>query len=225
MLSQKNRLAYAGIHREQYLDWCRELSESPYSPLDKLEFACISAHAPMARAIGGFEATRHETSLQGIVNALDDAGVMASGRKASWILGIRREYASLGTPSLPYRQYRQEHKLPGLGICKLSFGCALIEPLLSDVCCLDTHMLQLLTGYMPSANEVGKVYRSLESYQSYEDILDWEARQVDMPLFAYQWAVWDYKRGIVDHKEPEDHSFLWRSGSTKKQLPLFSSLE
>ena len=50
------------------------------------------------------------------------------------------------------------------------------------------------------------------------------ALEAGKPPFAYQWAVWDWKRARVDHKPPLDHSFLWQGGSTEHQLPLFSSL-
>jgi len=177
----------------------------------------------MAKAIAGWRATRDMgLGVVEIAEALNAAGVFAPFNKAGYIAEYRRLQPM---PSMPFREYRRDTKLAGLGYCKLSFACCLIDPLNADVVCLDTHILQVYMGHRPSEREVARVYNQLSTYERIEGQLLAEAGQVGLPPFAHQWAVWDWKRARVDHKPPLDHSFLWRGGQSQCQLPLFSSLE
>ncbi len=220
-----DRKEFADKYRARYYNWLRNVLDSPHSGMDKVEFAIISAHTPMSAAIDGFLATRHDCDSQEYADTLNDNGVLASYAKTAHVWESR-ELIIDGMP-LPdgSQEHRETHKLPGLGICKSSFAACLINPLESQVVCLDTHMLQVLMERRPTKQEVSRVYRRLDVYSELEDQLRIEAHEVDMPVFAYQWAVWDWKRLWSDHKTPEDHSFLWESGRSTYQLPMFSGME
>ncbi len=220
-----DRQDYAFANQDKYNDWCKAVEDSPFDAVEKLEFAIISAHTLFAKSISGFLATRGLEDMQSIGNALYHHGVTAPGNKAAYILGLRDMvlYGDTPLPEPCYQEYRKAVKLPGLGYCKLSFGACLIAPFDANIVCLDTHILQLYLGYMPSRKEVARHYTKLDSYASIEGQLLSEANEVGLAPFAYQWAVWDYKRAKVDHKSPQDHSFLWQSGQTQYQMPMFSS--
>lgn len=213
-----DRLDYAYANRDQYLSWCQAVQDGPWDELDKLEFAIISAHCPMRNAIAGWLATRGVAGVVDVAEALDAAGVMAPHNKAGYIASLRTGNYPL--PQAPYREFRTKNKLPGLGLCKLSFGCCLIDPFGADVVCLDTHMIQAVLGRPVTKLEVGRVYRSDLRYRSLERPLLEEAKQVGLPPFGYQWAVWCWQRARTKHVPPLDHSFLWFGGSSQYQLPL-----
>jgi len=216
-----DRLEYAHANRQKYLDWSGGISKSPWTVCDRLEFAIISAHTPMAKAILAWQATRDADGVVNLAELLYANGVVAPYNKAGYIATLRREQPF---PWWPYRAYRRDTKIRGLGLCKLSFACCLIDPLNSDVVCLDTHILQVYMGHRPGERDVRKCYTCLAHYEHIEGQVLAEAARVDLPPFAYQWAVWDWKRARVDLKPPLDHSFLWRGGESQYQLPLFSSL-
>ena len=220
-----NRIDYANANRERYLDWCGEILHSPYTPLDKLEFAIISAHCNMGYAIEGWLATRGINHITPLAETLHANNVMAPGLKAGYIMHLR-DMLDDGYP-IPhecYQEFRRAHKYPGLGHCKLSFATALIDPIGSNVVCLDTHILQVYLNTRPTTAQVNRIYAHLPTYESIEGELIQEANEINLPPFAYQWATWDWKRARVDHLPPLDHSFMWRDGRTQFQLPMFSSL-
>jgi hypothetical protein len=220
-----DRLEYANAKAGQYLEWLQHVDESPWSAYDKIEFAIISAHTKMDNAINGWLASRNWTGLDELADTLYAHGVLAPYHKAAYI-STALEQIRDGTP-LPrpdFREWRRDYKLSGLGYCKASFAACLVAPFESDIVCLDTHMLQVYFDERPTAKTVASVYRSLPKYEGIENHIRWEAEQVGLPPFAYQWAVWDWKRAKVDHIPPENHSFLWRGGRDTYQLPMFSSL-
>ena len=220
------RQEYAHKNRQRYLDWCGGVESGPFDAVDKLEFAIISAHTKFDFSIDGFLNSRGVEDVSTLGNVLNAAKVTAPGNKAGAILSLRDMvlYGDTPLPDSCYQAYRRDYKLPGLGHCKLSFGACLIDPMGANVVCLDTHILQVYMGRMPTKQEVSKVYRKLDVYSDIESQLLSEAEDVGLPPFAYQWAVWDWKRARVDHKSPSDHSFLWQGGARCKQLPLFSGL-
>lgn len=216
-----DRLTYADTNRQRYLDWGEEIARSPCTPIELLEFAVISAHTPMAVAIAGWRAARAHADMTELAEALHYAGVLAPYNKAAAIAWLRELNPR---PTFPYREYRRNVKLPGLGLCKLSFGCCLIDPFGSDIVCLDTHLLRVYYERRPTERERRRVYRKPLVYEVLESQLKQEAESVALPPFLYQWAVWDWKRAAFDRKPPLNHSFLWRDPKDY-QLPLFSSVE
>ncbi len=222
-----DRIEYAYHNRERYLEWTGNVAAGPFDAIDMMEWAIISAHTKFEPSFDGFLATRGVEDLQGVADCLYREGVLAPNNKAAYILDLRDRclYGETPLPEADYRTYRRAFKFKGLGHCKLSFGACLIDPHGSDIICLDTHMLQVYLGYRPDTNEVNRIYRKLELYESIEDVVLAEARDTGLPAFAYQWAVWDWKRAKYDHLPPSNHSFLWADGRTQGQIPLFGSLD
>ena len=214
------RQEYAHANRQRYLDWAGGIADTPCTAGALLEFAIISAHTTMSKAVAGWRAAQEHIDVSDVADALNWAGVIAPYKKAAAVCQIRDEQPM---PYYPFADYRREVKLPGLGICKLSFGCCLISPLDSDIVCLDTHILQVYMGRHPTVREVNRIYAHLALYEHVEKTLVSEATEVGLPPFPYQWAVWDWKRARIDYKPPLNHSFLWQEPNDY-QLPLFSSL-
>lgn len=159
-----NRREYAIDNRSRYLHYLAEVEASPYGPLDMAEFAVISAHCNMERAIDGFLATRDpELDMRRIADRLDLWGVFAPYNKAAYIDRLRVDMAPLPHPD--YRDFRRREKLPGLGFAKLSFAACLGDPFGCDIVCLDTHMLQMYD--IPIA-EHGRYFSSRARYESVE---------------------------------------------------------
>ena len=197
-----DRLQYAAERRDTYLEWCTAVAAGPASDLDRMEFALISAHCPFDRAVAGWYATRGVDDLEELVLMLEETSVLFARNKAANICYLRDEPRFLAPP---YKELRRTLKLPGLGYCKFSFAMCLIDPLRSDVVCLDTHMLQAMLGYKPGVNETQRFYQNLKRYEGLEATVLQEAASLDMPPFAFQWSVWDHQRGYATN-----HSFLWR---------------
>lgn len=216
MLTREQRQTWADTNRSRYTEWLHRVYDSPYSPQDKLEFALVSAHTPMSAAIAGWQATRNVWTIAELTVRLSANSVLAPRKKARWILELRTLRPDIQPD---YKDYRREHKLPGLGYCKISFAACLIDPLGSNVLCLDTHMLWAVGCDKPASAQ-----RHLASYEAIESTLCAEAEKLDMPPFAYQWAVWDLTRAVRQGNRPESHSFLWDTNDTAFKLPLFSSL-
>ena len=214
----EQRMDYANRNFDRYTTWAAAVCDGPYTPRDKLEWAIITAHCPFDKSVAGFLATRAVSGLQNLAEALATAGVMAPGNKAAYITRLR--HGDWEYPAADYRDYRQRVKLPGLGHCKLSFAACLIDPFGADVICLDTHMLACY-GAPFSAQ---RAYANLKLYEEVEDEVLAEANAVGMPPFPYQWAVWDWWRAQTLHRPTTDHSFLWQSGPSSQQLPLFNAL-
>lgn len=213
-----DRMDWAYQRRDRYEAWCSELLASPYSTQDKLEFAVLSAHTQFLISIAAFQATRAPQSLQDIAGALDNAGVMNPRQKAVYLTDLR---ALAPEPTFAYSEYRAETKLPGLGYCKLSFACCLIDPLRSDVVCIDTHVAKVY------GEDAVRLWRTPSRYEATEERLKAEATEVGLPPFAYQWAVWDWKRlhtAGLSGPRVNSHSFLWQTPEYL-QLPLFSGME
>jgi len=219
------RQEFAVLHRDRYAEWCQNVADGPYSPLDKLEFALLSAHCPMESAIVGWEQTRHHFTLEALKETLVLSGVFAPIVKAERIHNLRREFGrgDVDIPlKAPFKDWRDAAVIRGLGFCKKSFGACLIDPIKSDVVCLDTHICQI---YGVNADWV---YRKAVNYAAVENLIRLEAADVGLPIFAYQWAIWDWKRsqggrGVWGNRI-EDHSFLWASGRTRFQTSFKFSL-
>jgi len=215
MSAWTDRKEYAHAHRQRYLDWCGEILLSPYSPLDKAEFAILSAHTPFESSVRAFERSRGLSRLSDIAETLYQSGVIAPFNKAAYIVALREVTSTHPLPYHDYREYRRYVKLSGLGYSKQSFASCLIDPFGSNVVCLDTHMLAL---YAPTRKQ-STVLGSLRNYESVEAVVMDEARECSLPPFTYQWAVWDWRRLTSTLSSPEAHRFLWRD-HRKAQLGL-----
>ncbi len=211
------RMDYAYRHADRYQQWCYEVERSPFSNMAKAEFAIISAHTRQEFATEGFLAVQREHSVESIGRVLAGASVFAPFKKAGWIWLLRERVANGEDvlPELPFVDWRMRVKINGLGLIKSSFAAALSDPLHSDVLCLDTHMCRAVDIPYRSVMRSSNLYRSVEAG------LDLEACEVGLPLFAFQWATWDFMRRDY-HQAADDHSFLWRGGRTKYQIKMFT---
>jgi len=129
--------------------------------------------------------------------------VMYHAQKARFILAFDAAWTQ---DSVPFTQNgdgdtgwrdRLRRNVLGLGWAKASFAVALSKPSTSDVCCIDSHMHQLLTGRMPGHTIGKRAYLALEA--RVRDL----ASEYGVSAFTMQWLLWDAKRGIS-----EPHSAL-----------------
>ena len=201
------RQEYAHQNKAQYEDWTARVADTPYSAVELMELAIISAHTQFEPMVDGFKATRNAETIDEVADCLYREGVIASHNKAAYIMDVRERciFGDTPLPEADYRDYRREFKFKGLGHAKLSFAACLIDPQGSDIICLDTHMIEVYRGVKGSSNEGRRAISTLARYEAIEDLVLTEAEEVGLTPFAYQWAVWDWKRGT-----PEPHSFLGR---------------
>ena len=193
------RLAYAKAHANEYRSSLGALADSPYSPWDMAEFAALSANSPFTRARAAWRATRGVHGVQEIAKTLQVCGVGPTTLKAEYCEGIRG-LSLTELPRPPYAAHRAGHPIRGLGYSKYSFAACLIDPLGADVVCIDTWMYQAYNGRVPDAGW----FRRPAAYVALEGVIVSEAHVVNLPPFAYQWAVWDLARGVRT-----SHEFLW----------------
>ena len=97
--------------------------------------------------------------------------------------------------SLSDYRHRLMGMVKGLGIAKSSFAVALMYPTISDVVCLDRHMLRLLGWPKPSI--------PIAAYLELERMVVNIGQETGHPGFIAQWCLWDAIRG-----SDEAHSSL-----------------
>jgi len=198
---------WAIAHQDRYTYWCTQVAKSPYTPIQKAEFAVISAHTPFWQAVKAWQLLQY-TGYRSVWRiAVTLSNVIAPYQKARAIYTIRNTGINPGTDAA---QWRSAVKLPRLGYCKASFAACLIDPLGSNVVCLDVHVKRLYgcTKTTLTSNQ----YIKLES-----EVLN-DAAQLNMAPFLYQWAIWDYARLIWMQVPPCDHSFLWNKYINRRLL-------
>ena len=192
-----NRMEYAREHKAVYVDYCQRIASSSVSDVRRMEFAILSAHCPFDKAVAAWYGIEGAVTADEISAAIRRAGLGLTKFKTDAIVALRQRTDV--APTGDCRKWRDTTKVKGLGLSKASFAACLVQPLTSNVVCVDTHMFQCYEGRVPSSKDLmGKRYAAVEN-----KILG-EAEVVGMPAFAYQWAVWDYQRGTT-----EIHSFLW----------------
>lgn len=220
MSTKEQRQKYVLDNLGIYWDFLNEIQFGPFSDRDKMEFAAISANTSMSGAIDGFLATRDKESVTEIADALLFWGVNAPFKKAAYCMGIREcDESLIPNPDVDMQVQREEcvPHVKGLGYAKYSFAASLITPFESTIICLDTHMYQALKdGEIPNGNSLyGQSKKCIELYLDLENILRVESFEIEIPLFLYQWAVWDLQRGTK-----ETHDFLWERGRSQFQATL-----
>jgi hypothetical protein len=201
-MGDPGRRDYALRNSARYREMATNLRDGPASPTRRLEFAVLSANVAFSRAVGAWDNIRHASTAAEIDGGMLDAGLGLTTIKTPAIMWLRAHPDIYPRPD--YRQYRQDIKLPGMMWTKLSFAACLIDPLRSNIICLDTHIMKVYTGLGPQIT--GRWMGGGWRYQRLENRLLFEAREVGLPPFPYQWAVWDYQRGQV-----EEHKFLWEA--------------
>jgi len=222
--SRDERQSYVTERMGMYWDFLTEVANGPFSSIEKMVFAAISANTLMDHAIDGFMAIQDKVMVDDVANALLFWGVNAPFNKAAFVCGIREtpEYL-IPNPDVDMLEQRRTAvpEILGLGYAKYSFASSLITPFESDIVCLDTHMAQTLTGEIPtSASLYGKSKRCIENYLQLEDILRREAAEINAPIFLFQWGVWDLHRKLTQGNPPETHDFLWQRGRSHFQITM-----
>ena len=182
----------------------------------RIVFAMLSVHSPIGATFNAYRTLRlwsvrfgrkpkfHRT-IERILRSsnANDGAIVYAPTKAWYIADFTRAWEADSTPFT--RQGDTDHEwrlrlkrnVRGLGLAKASFAVALCNPLASDVCCIDTHIHQLLTGAVPRRGIKDVVYFALE------DSVRTLARRHGLGTFVVQWILWDAKRGIA-----ESHSAL-----------------
>jgi len=186
----------------------------------RIVFALLSVHSPIGATFNAYRTLRlwsvrfgrkprfHQT-IERILRSsnADDGAILYAPTKAWYVADFTRAWES---DSVPFtRQGDTDHEwrlrlvrnVRGLGLAKASFAVALCNPLTATVCCIDTHIHQLLTGAIPRKAIKPVVYYALEAQ------IRRLARRHKLGVFVVQWILWDAKRGI-----PESHSTLSDSG-------------
>lgn len=218
------RQTYVSDNIGMYWDFLTEVFNGPFSALEKMVFAAISANTSMRSAIDGFLSIQDKTGVTEIGEALLFWGVNAPFNKAAFIVGIREtpDYM-IPNPDADMLEQRRLYvpEIKGLGYAKYSFAAALIAPFESTIVCIDTHMYQTLTGEIPNGAKLyGKSKRCIAEYLRLEDILRREAAEIHTPMFLYQWATWDLQRKLSQNSPIELHDFLWTRGREHFQITM-----
>ena len=225
--TKATRQGYVTQNMGMYWDFLTEIDNGPFSDIEKMAFAAISANTAMDGAIDGFIATLNKVGVTEIAEALLFWGVNAPYKKAAYVAGIREvpDYM-MPNPDMDMVQQRELYvpEIAGLGYAKYSFAACLIWPFESTIVCIDTHMYQTLTGRIPHKGVYGRSKKALSDYVELEDILRQEAAEIQAPMFLYQWAVWDLQRKISQGSPVELHDFLWSRGREHYQITM-SGLE
>ena len=114
-----------------------------------------------------------------------------------------------------FRASVMQLKVPGVGPKVCSFAWLLLQPLKSQLATIDSHMLDVLGRSEKEMNnrDYFKMERELQARRD-------AAGYSHIPLGAFQWGMWDYKRsGPGEHQdhsglkvlEPEDyHNIDWK---------------
>lgn len=222
--TKATRQGYVTQNMGMYWDFLTEVANGPFSDTEKMAFAAISANTAMGGAIDGFLATLNKQGVTEIAEALNFWGVNAPYIKAAYVIGIREtpDYM-IPNPDVNMIEQRELYvsEIQGLGYAKYSFAASLITPFESTICCIDTHMYQTLTGEIPNGSNIyGRSEKCLALYVELEDVLRREAKEIDAPIFLYQWAVWDLQRKISQGSPVELHDFLWARGREHFQITM-----
>tara|TARA_Y100000034_G_scaffold130224_1_gene188116 strand:+ start:634 stop:1269 length:636 start_codon:yes stop_codon:yes gene_type:complete len=194
---------YVQDHAELYLGYAQALHRSSVDVTRRIEFAILSANESFDKAVLVWDAMGRDKAGR-IETVMHEHGMGLTKMKGAAIRYHRARPHIVPYPDEAgsYRWYRRRRigAHPGLANSKLSFATSLIDPLGSDIVCLDTHMVRGITGTRPDSSW----YKSLARYEQVEGAVRAVAGLSEVPLFAAQWALWDYYRGT----EPNPHSHL-----------------
>lgn len=197
---------------DTYRAYCADIEPSD-GPYWRIVFAILSVHSPIGATFEAYKAVKLAHALGGMPgqaklariigqHRAPDGVVLYQTQKARYILAFDAAWAVDSTPftqngdgDTGWRDRLRQNVL-GLGWAKASFAVALSKPSTSDVCCIDSHMHQLLTGRMPG-------HISKRTYLALEDRVRDLATEYGVSAFTMQWLLWDAKRGIS-----EPHSAL-----------------
>lgn len=97
-----------------------------------------------------------------------------------------------------WSSYRNEltDKIKGIGLAKVSFTLEMLDPLNSEVVCLDTHMLQLYNN----KNLRYKTVKGKEEYLVMENHWIKKCKGIDVPSCIARAIYWDQKQNQLDSR-------------------------
>ena len=152
-----------------------EPGESEKEVYWRIVFAILSVHSPIGATFAAYRQVRLVYALRSrlpgqrrLVSILaaaraSDGVILYAGQKARFLSQFDADWRTDRTRFLRGDSDDNDWRLRlranvlGLGLAKASFAVALCCPSTSDVCCIDTHIFQLLTG---------KPYRAIVSLLS-----------------------------------------------------------
>lgn len=184
-----------------------DTDESPEAVYGRIVFAMLTVNSPIDASLAAYKqvmlAGAQAPNLAEIIGTQwrgVGSPVMYANQKAKYIREFDERWGR--NPYLFTCAYddddmwrtRLAHSIRGLGIAKASFAVALVKPSEADVCCIDTHMFQILQG--------SGFYRKESEYRRLESKVRQLAGEFGLSTFAAQWCLWDAKRGEVnEHRE------------------------
>lgn len=172
---------------------------APEAAAERVAFAILTANQPLTRSVQALEWWRGERPEP------------PPGMYSQQLQAAKEVFPGHG-PALERREEEGEtpyqHRIrlaisvPGLGLTKASFACALMEPITSPLACLDRHILRLL--------DVNKPPGTVTQYRALERRIQDRARRVGLPGFLTQWALWDWQRAASRNRSPSvtPHGFF-----------------
>lgn len=191
-------VGYARANRELYLTMAHAIEpdrKQASQVWDRAAFAILSANCRYEASVAGFH---YAQTCRGRVmgRELCKVGGGMTQVKAGWLnclpwQNVRDILKRMGETWEDYRT--RLIRFRGLRMTKASFAACLLYPFDADICCLDVWMLRGLGAKVP---------KRLEHYRTLETQIREYARQIDLPIFLTQWALWDWLRGKV-----EPHNF------------------
>ena len=207
---------------DTYREYARAIAPRPddsRAVFWRLAFSIMSVHSPIGATFEAYSAVRRFHAVFGrlpgrerLISLLrtpgNDGVVQYGPTKAGYLKELERTWkldkaALLRGPDSDHEwRLRIQRQVKGLGMAKASFAVALCRPNRADVCCIDTHMHQLLTGSVPRKGNIGK-----RRYLELEGRIRELAQEHQVSTFAMQWLLWDAQRGIREpHKALRDRS-------------------
>ena len=166
-------------------------------------FAAASIHTGWENNVAQYEALKNikgEISVKEIANKIKTGGMQ--NRKASLIANISDLTSCWEEPKnrTDWQAWRDYHKdnLWGIGNAKISFAAELIDPLNTNIICIDRHILDAFGQDKEKAPKI-------DDYMEMEDIWLYLSSTIDIPPAISRFIYWDC------HIQEKPNSRYWSS--------------
>lgn len=163
---------------------------------DRAAFAILSAHTHFKTAV---KTLQYVTTCKGYADpCMVTSHVPATTRYVNSLPLGHACQRLLQRNGEPWHGYRERIRTTVLGVArtKASFLVSLLYPTVSDVACIDTHMLKVYDDEVSSFQAL-----TLSAYCRIEAKVRRMGQRHGIHTFLAQWLMWDCVRGIV---EPHD---------------------